>query len=51
MSFRTRNGLDCSKLAAQFGGGGHRAAAGATVAGSMTEIVERVLEAVRSALS
>ena len=41
VSFRTRNGLDCSKVAAQFGGGGHRAAAGATVAGSMSEIVEQ----------
>ena len=51
VSFRARNGLDCSKVAAQFGGGGHRAAAGATVPGSMPEIVERALEAVRSALS
>jgi phosphoesterase RecJ-like protein len=50
VSFRARNGLDCSKLAAQFGGGGHRAAAGATVPGAMSEIVERVLEAVRTAL-
>ena len=50
VSFRARNGLDCSRLAAQFGGGGHRAAAGATVPGAMSEIVERVLEAVRTAL-
>ena len=50
VSFRARNGLDCSKMAAQFGGGGHRAAAGATVPGAMSEIVERVLEAVRTAL-
>ena len=28
VSFRARNGLDCSRLAAQFGGGGHREAAG-----------------------
>ena len=33
VSFRARNGLDCSRLAAQFGGGGHREAAGATVPG------------------
>ncbi len=50
VSFRARNGLDCSRLAAQFGGGGHKAAAGATVLGAMSEIVARVLEAVRQAI-
>jgi phosphoesterase RecJ-like protein len=50
VSFRARNGLDCSRLAAQFGGGGHREAAGATVLGPMSTIVERVLDAVRQAL-
>ena len=50
VSFRARNGLDCARLAAQFGGGGHRAAAGATVPGAMAEIVDRVLSAVRQAL-
>jgi phosphoesterase RecJ-like protein len=50
VSFRARNGLDCSRLAAQFGGGGHREAAGATLAGPMSENVERVLHAVRLAL-
>lgn len=49
-SFRARNGLDCSRLAAQFGGGGHHAAAGATLPGTMSEIVERVLAAVRTAV-
>jgi phosphoesterase RecJ-like protein len=51
VSFRARNGLDCSRLAGQFGGGGHHAAAGATVAGSMGEVVERVLTAVRYELA
>jgi bifunctional oligoribonuclease and PAP phosphatase NrnA len=50
VSFRARNGLDCSRLAAQFGGGGHREAAGATVPGAMAEIVERVLGTLRHAL-
>jgi phosphoesterase RecJ-like protein len=50
VSFRARNGLDCSALASQFGGGGHRAAAGATVFGPMSDIVARVLQAVRQAL-
>jgi phosphoesterase RecJ-like protein len=49
-SFRARKGVDCAKLAGRFGGGGHREAAGATLPGSMTECVERVLQAVRQAL-
>jgi bifunctional oligoribonuclease and PAP phosphatase NrnA len=49
-SFRARNGLDCARLAAQFGGGGHREAAGATIAGTMPEIVQRVLAAVQMTL-
>ena len=31
VSFRSRGNVDCSKLAEQFGGGGHKAAAGATL--------------------
>ena len=50
VSFRAHNGLDCSRLAARFGGGGHREAAGATVLGTMPEVVGRVLETVREAL-
>jgi phosphoesterase RecJ-like protein len=51
VSFRARQGLDCAALAGSFGGGGHRAAAGATLPGSMSENVERVLAAVRRALN
>ena len=43
VSFRSRNGLDCARLAATLGGGGHRAAAGATLPGPMAESVDRVL--------
>jgi phosphoesterase RecJ-like protein len=50
VSIRSRTGLDCSLLAGQFGGGGHRAAAGATIPGPLPECVERVLRAVRRAL-
>ena len=50
VSFRARNGLDCSQLAAKFGGGGHRQAAGATLPGPISESVARVLQAVRQAL-
>jgi phosphoesterase RecJ-like protein len=50
VSFRTRSGVDCARLAAQFGGGGHKEAAGATINGTMPECVDRVLEAVRKTL-
>jgi bifunctional oligoribonuclease and PAP phosphatase NrnA len=50
VSFRTRTGVDCARLAAQFGGGGHKEAAGATINGTMPECVDRVLEAVRATL-
>ncbi len=50
VSFRARAGLDCSLLAGQFGGGGHRAAAGATMLGPMADVVDRVLQAARQAL-
>ena len=49
-SFRSRNGLDCARLAATLGGGGHRAAAGATLDGEMAQSVARVLGVVRQAL-
>lgn len=50
VSFRTRTDVDCSRLARQFGGGGHRAAAGATIMAPMPEVLDRVLRAVRQAL-
>jgi phosphoesterase RecJ-like protein len=50
MSIRSRNGLDCSKLAGLFGGGGHKAASGATLADPLDEAVPRVLQAIRAAL-
>jgi phosphoesterase RecJ-like protein len=50
LSVRSRQGLDCARLAARFGGGGHRAAAGATLPEPLSESVERVLDAVRESL-
>ncbi|MGO9470018.1 MAG: DHH family phosphoesterase [Isosphaeraceae bacterium] len=50
VSFRARNGLDCSQLAGRFGGGGHRAAAGATLPDPLSECVAKVLGVVREAL-
>ncbi|MGD9647276.1 MAG: bifunctional oligoribonuclease/PAP phosphatase NrnA [Pirellulales bacterium] len=50
ISFRSRCAVDCSQLAEHFGGGGHKAAAGATVAGKFAEAQRRVLDAVRAAM-
>jgi phosphoesterase RecJ-like protein len=50
VSFRSRKDLDCSRLAEQFGGGGHRAAAGATIPGPVDAAQARVLDAVRAAM-
>jgi phosphoesterase RecJ-like protein len=50
LSLRSRNGLDCARLAGQFGGGGHRAAAGATLPDPLSDALPRVLQAVRLAL-
>ena len=50
ISFRSRCSLDCSKLAEQFAGGGHKAAAGATVAGTYDDVRPRVLDAVKAAM-
>ena len=50
VSFRSRNGLDVARLAATLGGGGHRAAAGATLPGTLRESVARALSAVRQSL-
>ncbi|HKY85111.1 MAG TPA: bifunctional oligoribonuclease/PAP phosphatase NrnA [Anaerolineales bacterium] len=51
VSWRSRNGLDVSRLAQQFGGGGHEPAAGASVSGAMDDVVRRVVDATLAALS
>ncbi len=50
LSFRSRCDLNCNEIACQFGGGGHKAAAGAFVEGTLEEVKERVLPVVRDAL-
>ncbi len=50
VSFRSRTDLDVAKVAEQFGGGGHRQAAGATLPGPLANAVVRVLEAMTTAL-
>jgi phosphoesterase RecJ-like protein len=50
LSFRSRCDLDCSRLAEQFGGGGHRKAAGAFIAEPLAAARTKVLDAVRLAM-
>ncbi len=48
ISWRAQPGIDVSKIALQFGGGGHAAAAGADVPGKLEEVQQKVLEATRA---
>jgi phosphoesterase RecJ-like protein len=50
VSWRAKPGLDVSEVAAQFGGGGHKLAAGATIRESLGDVRERVLEKTRALL-
>lgn len=43
VGFRSKERVDVSQLAREFGGGGHPRAAGCTVAGPLTEVVERIV--------
>lgn len=43
VSWRTKPGLDVSNIAFEFGGGGHAAAAGADIEGSLEEVMQRVI--------
>jgi bifunctional oligoribonuclease and PAP phosphatase NrnA len=51
LSFRSRCAVDCNQLAKQFNGGGHKAAAGAFVHGSLDEVQSQVLPVVREAMA
>jgi phosphoesterase RecJ-like protein len=50
MSFRSRCGVACNEVARAFGGGGHKAAAGAFLEGSFETVREQVLKHVRKCL-
>ncbi|MBS3976529.1 MAG: bifunctional oligoribonuclease/PAP phosphatase NrnA [Syntrophomonadaceae bacterium] len=43
VGLRSKNYVDVSLLAAQFGGGGHKRAAGCTVHGTLTDVIVKVL--------
>ncbi len=50
LSFRSKGGLDVNGLAARFGGGGHRNAAGAVLEGTLESAMARVLDSCRDLL-
>ncbi len=50
VSFRARSKVDVARLAGQFGGGGHRLAAGAVIDAPLADVRARVLQAVHAAL-
>ena len=51
ISWRGQPGVDVSNIALRFGGGGHPAAAGAEIRGSIDEVRSKVLQATKSLLS
>jgi len=50
VSFRSKGRVDVSAVAARFGGGGHRNAAGCAVPGSLADVKKRILEALAAVL-
>lgn len=50
MSFRSRCGVACNEVAQEFGGGGHKAAAGAFIDGPFESVKKQVLTYVRKCL-
>lgn len=50
VSWRAQPGFDVASVALQFGGGGHKPAAGADIKGDLDRIQEEVLEATRTLL-
>ena len=51
VSWRSRSGFDVSLIATQFGGGGHKPAAGADIHGSLEQVETDVLEATMKILT
>lgn len=50
VSLRSRCGVDCSRIAERFGGGGHRGAAGALLSDALPVARGKVLDVVRAAM-
>ncbi len=50
VSFRSKGRVDVNKIARSFGGGGHRAASGCTIDGTLAQVRQKVLKAARQAV-
>ena len=50
LSFRSKGDLDVNRIAARFGGGGHKNAAGAVLEGSLESVLTRALAPCRELL-
>ncbi|MEE9499914.1 MAG: bifunctional oligoribonuclease/PAP phosphatase NrnA [Candidatus Omnitrophota bacterium] len=50
VSFRSSKGMDVNKVAATFGGGGHKSASGCTLRGNFEEIKRKVLKRIKNEL-
>lgn len=51
VSWRSKPGFDVSQIAVNFGGGGHKTAAGAEIEGSLEEVESKVLQATKSLIT
>ena len=51
VSFRSRTNLNVAEVAEQFGGGGHKQAAGAMLPGPLNKAVQQVLASMKSAIT
>lgn len=51
IGFRSKSYIDVAELAAGFGGGGHKQAAGARLEGSLTEVKKRIIDKVRDVIN
>jgi len=51
VSFRSRGDYDVAQVAAHFGGGGHKKAAGCTIHGTLEEATQKILEQIELALT
>lgn len=51
VSFRSKDGMDMNKVAKVFGGGGHKAASGCEVKGSLKAVMRKVLKVASRGLS
>lgn len=51
VSLRSTGTIDVASFAQQFGGGGHRLAAGVTISGSLDDVIDRVTDALKGQLT